>query len=425
MRSLMSSFTSARTFREGSVGLLFLLGLGTFGLIFFWLNRLALGHNSYQATIEFADAGGMQKGSPVRYRGVKVGSIAQIKPKANAIEVEIEIAGNLVIPRDSTIEANQSGLISESTIDITPKRKLLSGVAIASPMSKDCNPSLIICNGSHLKGDLGISTDALIRQSTDFAAVYSTPQFYHNVNRLLETSADAAANVATLTRELQSLSKNAKGQLSVFSGTAMTLQRATNQLTATTTKTANQFGTTASDFSATSKQASRLMNNVDSLLTSNRSALVSTLNNMTETSSQLRQTVASLSPMMNRLTQGELLKNLETLSANAAEASASLRTASKALDDPKNIVLLQQTLDAARVTFANTQKITSDVDELTGDPAFRKNLLQLVTGLSKLVSSTKEMQNDVQVSATINSMKTALESRGAGEQEAWWKGSNN
>ena len=86
--------------------------------------------------------------------------------------------------------------------------------------------------------------------------------------------------------------------------------------------TANQFSTTAS-------QASRLLNNLDNLVTTNRSSLVGALNNITETSNQLRLTVSSLSPAVNQLTQGELLKNFETLSANAAQASANLRDASK------------------------------------------------------------------------------------------------
>jgi len=43
-----------------------------------------------------------------------------------------------------------------------------------------------------------------------------------------------------------------------------------------------------------------------------------------------------------------------------------LRDVSNALNNPTNLLVLQQTLDSARVTFQNTQKITSDLDELTG-----------------------------------------------------------
>ncbi|WP_100902562.1 MlaD family protein [Nostoc flagelliforme] len=403
MRGLMTSrFASGRTFREGSVGLLLLLGVGVFGLLFLWLNRFTAAGRSYKVIVEFANAGGMQKGATVRYRGVKIGTISQVRPGPNAIDVEIEIAQtDLLLPRNVVVEANQSGLISESIIDITPKASLPSGVVIAKPLDKNCDPSLIICNGSRLKGQIGISVDELIRSSSELAATYNNPKFYRNVNRVLETTTGAATSFTALSQDLQGLTKNLRQQLNTFSATANSVQRATNQLSASSSQTINKFGATAT-------QANRLLNNLDTLLTTNRSSLVGALNNITETSNQLRVTVSSLSPAVNRFTQGELINNLETLSANAAQASANLRDASKTLNDPKNVVVLQQTLDSARVTFENSQKITSDLDELTGDPTFRQNLRQLVNGLSSLVSSTQQMQQQVQVATTLDSVKTAV-----------------
>ncbi|MBE9033679.1 MlaD family protein [aff. Roholtiella sp. LEGE 12411] len=403
MRGLMTSrFASMRTFREGSVGLLLLLGLGVFGLIFLWLNRFTAAQSSYKAIVEFTNAGGMQRGAPVRYRGVKVGNISRVQPKPNAVEVEIEIAQtDLIIPRNASVEANQSGLISESIIDITPKTTLPPGVVLAKPLEKNCDSSLIVCNGSRLQGQIGISVDDLIRSSTDLATTYTNPKFYNNVNRVLETTTGAASNFAELSEDLQALTKSLRQQLGTFSATANSVQRASNKLSTSTAKTVDQFG-------ATANQANRLLNNLDNLLTTNRSSLVGALNNITETSNQLRVTVSSLSPTVNRLTQGQLLQNLETLSTNAAQASANLRDATKTLNDPNNVVLLQQTLDSARVTFENTQKITSDLDELTGDPAFRQNLRQLVNGLSGLVSSTQQMQQQAQVATTLDSIKAAV-----------------
>jgi phospholipid/cholesterol/gamma-HCH transport system substrate-binding protein len=373
------------------------------------LNRFTAARSSYKAIVEFANAGGMQKGAPVRYRGVKVGNISNIQPKPNAIEVEIEIAQpDLIIPSQVKVEANQSGLISESIVDITPKTTLPPGTVVAKPLEKNCNPNLIVCNGSRLKGQIGISLDELIRSTTELATVYNDPRFYQKVNRLLETSSVAAISVAGLSQDIRSLSKSFQGQLGTFASTANSVQQATNKLTASTTKTVNQLGITAGQFSTTANQANRLLTNLDNLVTTNRSSLVGALNNITETSNQLRVTVSSLSPAVNRLTQGELLKNLETLSNNAAQASANLRDATKNLNDPKNAVLIQQTLDSARVTFENTQKITSDLDELTGDPTFRQNLRQLVNGLSSLVSSTQQMQQQTQVAVTLDSVKAAV-----------------
>ncbi|MBD2492774.1 MlaD family protein [Nostoc sp. FACHB-280] len=416
MRELITNrFTSRRTLREGSVGLLLLLGLGSFGAIVLWLNGVSAGRSSYKFIVEFANAGGMQKGASVRYRGVKVGKISDIQPKPNAIDVEIEIApADLIIPSDVKIDANQSGLISESIVDITPRTSLVANVK-AKPLEKGCDQSLIVCNGSRLKGQIGISVDDLIRSSTELATLYNDPKFYQRVNRLLESSAAAATSVAALSQDARGLTKGFQGQLNTFSATANSVQRATTELTASTTKTANQLSVTASQFGATAKEfgstattANRLLTNLDDLVTTNRSSLVGALNNITETSNQLRATVASLSPSLNRLTQGEVIKNLETLSANAAQASANLRDATKTLNDPKNVLLLQQTLDSARVTFENTQKITSDLDELTGDPKFRDNLRQLVNGLSGLVSSTQEMQQQIQFATTLDAMKLAV-----------------
>lgn len=411
MRDLITNrFTSQRTLREGSVGLLFLLGLGAFGVILLWLNRYTAAGSSYKAVVEFANAGGMQRGATVRYRGVKVGRISQIQPGPNAVEVEIEFAqSNLIIPRDVVIEANQTGLISESIIDITPKSSLPTGQTLPKPLDKNCDNSLIICNNSRLKGQIGISVDALIRSSTDFANTYTNPEFYQRVNRLLETSAQAATSVAALTQDFRGLTKSFQGQLGTFASTANTVQRATNELTVSTTKTVNQFGITADKFGTTATQASRLLSDLNSLLNTNRSSLVSALNNITETSNQLRLTVTNLSPSLNRLTQGELIKNLEALSANAAQASANLRNATESLNDPKNAVLLQQTLDSARLTFENTQKITSDLDELTGDSNFRQNLRQLVNGLSGLVSSTDQIEQQAKLATTLESMKAAAD----------------
>ncbi|MEM9924272.1 MAG: MlaD family protein [Cyanobacteria bacterium P01_D01_bin.50] len=420
----------SRLVREGSVGLLILLGLGVFGVIFLWLNRITAAGRTYRAIVEFRDAGGMQKGAVVRYRGVKVGNIASIQPGANTVEVEINInKRDLIIPRDVKIEANQSGLISESIIDITPVRTITRSDVDAGPLDDNCDPTLIVCDGSRLKGEIGISVDELIRYTSRISEVYSRPDVYNNVNQALKNTSLAAAQVAQLTRDVSSLTKATQQQLQTFSSAANQVASAANRVSVSTEQTINQFGTTASqlnatarqfsgtakefsgtakEISATANQASKVLANIDNLVTTNRSSLVGALNDITATSSQLRVTLNSLTPGINRLTKGELLDNLETLSANAAEASTNLRDVTKTLNDPNNLVVLQQTLDSARVTFENTQKITSDLDELTGNPKFRQNLRELVDGLGNLVSSTEQMERQVKFAATLDSVKANL-----------------
>ncbi len=400
----------SRAVREGSVGLLILLGLGVFAGLILWLRGLNLGKRSYTAVVEFANVGGIQQGATVRYRGVNVGNTLAVRPGANGVEVEIEITpADIIIPRDVRIEANQSGLISQVNIDITPLKPVPAGVVIAKPLDPNCNPTLIICDGSRLQGQIGISTDELIRSSTRFATVYSNPTLYANINAAAKNASVAAAGVTQLTRNISSLTRTTQQQVSSFSTTANSVQRAANQISASTTNTANKFGATAEQIRLTAAQANRLVTNLDSLVTTNRSSLVTALNNINQTSEQLRSTVGGLSPTLSRFNQGQLIQNLETLSANAVLASGNLRDITNALNNPTNLLVLQQTLDSARVTFQNAQKITSDLDELTGDPAFRENVRELINGLNSLVSSTDQLQQQVQVAQTLDTLTDTVD----------------
>lgn len=405
----------SRTVREGSVGLLILLGLGLFVGIALWLRGISPGKRSYTAVVEFANVSGLQQGAAVRYRGVTVGSVSDIRPAANGVEVEVEFTpADWIIPRNVIVEANQSGFLSEVNLDIRPLKQLPPGTVVAKPLENNCDRTLIICNGSRLQGQIGISFDELIRSSTRFASTYSDPALTANINAAAKNASVAAASATQLTRELSSLTKATQKQLGNFSATAGSVQQAANQIGTSTNKATNQLGATAEQIRLTSVQANRLIANLDTLVTANRSSLVTALNNISRTSDVLRSTINDLAPIVNRVNQGELIQNLETLSANAAQASANLRNASNALNDPTNALVLQQTLDSARVTFQNAQKITSDLDELTGDPQFRQNLRELVNGLSSLVSSTDQIQQQVQLAQTLDSVTAAVKNSQAG-----------
>lgn len=460
----------SRTIREGSVGLLLLLGVGCFGALILWLGGLTLGKRSYAFVVDFADAAGLREGAPVRYRGVEVGKVSAVTPGANGVAVTIEIApADQIMPADVLIEANQSGLIGETSIDITPQSRIQVGGNIATPLDADCNPEMIICDRSRLQGQIGVSFNELIRSTTDFTERFGNPIFLENINSVIKNTATATEGVTQLSQELAALSKSVREELGTFSSTASSLGRAADQISTSVDRVANQasvltnqFGSTSREFSYTADQiresaaqVSRLTSNVNNLVNQNRGNIVDTLDNLSQTSIELRTAVRGLSPVLGQVQQGQLLRNLETLSANAAQASVRFRSLSdgqffqnlevaaanaaeasqglrqlssgqlvnnletlsnnaaevsaslRDFSDPENLLVLQQTLDSARATFQNAQKITADLDDLTGDPRFRENFKQLVNGLSDLVSSTERLQHEAQVAQTLVPMANA------------------
>ncbi|XP_068642351.1 protein TRIGALACTOSYLDIACYLGLYCEROL 2, chloroplastic [Aristolochia californica] len=149
---------------EGGVGLFVISGALLFALTVAWLRGFYLRsrHRKYQTVFEFSQACGISMGTPVRIRGVTVGSVVGIVPSLRSIEAVAEIEDDkVVIPRNSLIEVNQSGLLMETMIDITPKDPL--PVPSVGPLDTDCiNEGVIVCDKQKIAGQTGVSLDALV-----------------------------------------------------------------------------------------------------------------------------------------------------------------------------------------------------------------------------------------------------------------------
>lgn len=66
-----------------------------------------------------------------------------------------------IIPRNSVVEVNQSGLLMETLIDITPQDPLPA--PSVGPIDPGClKEGLIVCEREKLKGRQGVSLDALV-----------------------------------------------------------------------------------------------------------------------------------------------------------------------------------------------------------------------------------------------------------------------
>lgn len=439
----------SRTVREGSVGFLILVGIGLFGGLVLWLRGVQIGNRTYKFTVEFASAQGMQIGTPVRYRGVAVGKVTTLKPGSNGVDVILEISpGNLVMPRDVAIEANKSGLIGEASIDITPNSILAESLITANPLSAEC-PAEIICKNSRLKGQAGVSLDELIRSTVRLTNLYTDPVLFNNIKSISENTASTAKGAAKLTQDLSSLTQTAKGEIKTLSqsvkgelgtfnqsmkgevgslnkslkgevsslnqsvkgeisGVAADVSKVAKTADSSTKAVSAAAINSANSVTKAANQITLTANELNSLVTTNRSSLVSTLNNLNQASQEIRVTVSSLSPTINRINQGQLLTNLEILSANAAQAAANLRDLSGNVNNPATFLLLQQTLDSARAALQNVHKITADVDEVTGDPAFRNNIRKLLNGLGGLFSSTEQLQQQVKVAQTLAPLSSQL-----------------
>ncbi|MDJ0571853.1 MAG: MlaD family protein [Pleurocapsa sp. MO_192.B19] len=394
----------SRTIREGSVGLLIIFSIILFGGLALWIRGIKFGAKSYQIITNFPDVNGIQLGDGVRYRGLKVGRVQDIQPETNGVEVIIEIdSSELLIPRDVTIQARSSGLIGEKFIDIIPESDLPAKTVGMNPLSSNCDSEKIICDNNIFPGEKGITLDDLLPYTYRFSRSYSEPEFVTKIDATVENSSLAAAEIANLSRDTSTLVRELQQQVANISTITKTVTDVANN-------TSTELIATAKTYQDTAEQIDRLASSVEELIAQNKTNLTTTLDTIGTTSDRLQSLVVKLDKTVDAADTEQLAANLQELTSNAAVASQNLKSVSESFSNQESLVALQQTLDSARVTFDNAQKITSDLESITGDPAFLENFRTLVDGLSNLVSTTEQLEQQIKTSQRIKPVQEALSS---------------
>lgn len=400
----------SRLFKEGLVGLFLLLGLAVFGGIIFFLKGYKFQDKTYQLTLSFENAGGLREGGRVFFRGVGVGRIVAINPSSNGVEVVTEIANGLPIPREVKVSTIRSGLLGDVSVNLIPQTELTEQAKQTNPLSKECsNQQLILCNRETINGK---ASPDLVQSLSRLADRFDDDSLFQNINDAVLNINQAGEKVSTLTDEMTSLTSTAKQDLASISqainkvgDTAQSFSNTAESLSRTADVTSEQIKLLSQDYRNIPPEITTLTRNLNQVINENRSSLSSAIASLSETTknvSQLAQSADQLVTRVNKSTDVEkIAQNIETSSANLTEISNNLLTLSQELNNPTNLVTLQQTLDSARVTFANTAKITSEIEEFTGDPQFRRNLKNLVNGLSNLVSYTEFLEKQVELATLL------------------------
>ena len=340
----------ARTLREGSVGLLVIFGVLLFGGLTLWIRGFTVGKETYKIVVDFPDVNGIQVGDGVRYRGLQVGRVEDIQPGSNGVDVVLEIdSTDFLIPKEADFEAKSSGLIGDTFVAIIPRTPLPNEAANMSPLGSNCDSDQIVCDKARLQGEKGITLDDLLPYTYRFSRSYGEPEFVERVSSTVENAGIAASEVAELTKNTTAL----------VNGLQQEVQSTSQELVAT-----------AEAFQTTAEQVNKLTGNVEQLIAQNESNLTTTLASISTTSDRLQTLVTKIDRTIDTADTEQLASNLNELTENAVVASNNLKNITESLGSDKGVVSLQQTLDSARVTFDNAQKITSDLESLTGDPCF-------------------------------------------------------
>ncbi|KAI3860386.1 hypothetical protein MKX03_032131 [Papaver bracteatum] len=203
---------------EGGVGLFVVSGAVLLALSLAWLRgfQMRSRFRKYQAVLQFTEACGISTGTAVRIRGVTVGSVIRLNSSLKSIDAVIEVEDDKIfIPRNSLIEVNQSGLLMETMIDITPRDPLPT--PSMGPLDTECaKEGLIVCDKETIKGSKGVSLDELVGIFTrlgrdmEVIGVHKTFDLAERVASVIEEANPLLAKVrdSGLLKEVEGLTKN-------------------------------------------------------------------------------------------------------------------------------------------------------------------------------------------------------------------------
>ncbi|MEM1367158.1 MAG: MlaD family protein [Cyanobacteria bacterium P01_H01_bin.15] len=389
----------SRTLREGSLGLFVLAGISLLAGSLLWLRNLQFGKAAnYRFEVSFPDINGVVEGAAVNYRGSRIGTVSAIETATADIIVVLDVESDVVIPRESEILANSAGLVGETSVDITPPVNISESALAQDPRAQNCDHNQVICAGDQVNGQPG---PQLVPTLARLNKLYGSQEFYDNLQNTAQSTSLAATRIAVLSNDLSLLAQAVLEDVDAFSSAADSIAETATE-TQTLVKNLNsvildnqaEIASALENTNATTQELNRL-------IVSSNQLVQDTNSDLNKVAQNVQTSIGLVNDQLAQLDTSNLVTNLETLTSDAATVTNNLRLLSESLNDPANIVTLQQTLDSARATFENTRKITSDLDELTGDPNFRRNIKELVNGLGNLLSTTQQLNEQLQTAQNL------------------------
>lgn len=253
---------------EAKVGAVTIVGLFLFAYIAMELSSLSLfKEKTFPIYVKFDQVNGLTSGNTVRYAGVNVGKVKEIKVLPDGVQVELDIKAGTAITRDAAVAITTDGLVGEKVVQITP------GV----------NKTELVSSGETLHGNGKNSMDAVVDNANALILKVTTlvdsmnkvagnEQTQAALREMIQNMADITANMKVLTAQLSTSmeridgdgasSAHIRNMLANMENTTMRIQNMASSLETVVTdpQTKQDLQTTLHNTAAISSRVNGLMN---------------------------------------------------------------------------------------------------------------------------------------------------------------------
>lgn len=392
------------------VGLISLVSLVLVLGVVFWLRgRTLLAGHPY--TVTFTDVDGLQESAPVNLMGIRVGFVETVQPTFVDGRYRVNVGFTIshpeldshhtAIPRGSRLTIQQSGLIGEKFLEITPPRPQSCVIDQTDATIQPNTPVVVTYQDKALTvGSLQNITfnDGDNKQTLTYQLSQANVLLPPDVTCEVHTDSEGDRPNRTIALVHDTFAQQPapdiggyftveapmrlKTFLDVQLETAEALRDTNLKIAQLLSEdTIASLSQTVANTEVLTAQAAKLLADADTLIATARGDV----HRLVDTVDSLSTSVASLSDNVNDVLEDDTLRdNLKATVASIRGASQSLETLLASND-------LTQTLAYTKDTAADTAAIMAQLREFSDDPTFQQEFRQSVTLLNQSLAELHQL----------------------------------
>lgn len=356
------------------VGILTLAGLMILLFSVLWVKGRSLSAGE-RLEIIFKDVNGMRPGSGVQMMGLRVGQVEEIIPVIEEDKTYVKLKfviteKGISIPKASTFSIQQSGLIGEQFLEITPPKLRTVYVPVISDSNvllKDDNVEIMLDKKYY---DCGLVKDIQVISTQLVPAMQRSrinTKYAYKVNYIINLPGLIIPDI--MTGKIVSQDDQKKLRIATFDGTELPYPHQTSLYTVVEPMRISDF-----------------------------------LDLQYKAAESLTETAMKVNEILSEDVIIELKDTIKNIKVVTAKASTTMDKAEKLLDTSQKD--LEQVMKMAEEVTKNFNQIAENVNSVIGDSKFQKSLMtttqevgQLAKNLNNVLNKTdsQKMAEDLQI----------------------------
>lgn len=287
---------------EVKVGAFALGGAVVLAGIITFMGAFSFGKKGYELRIDYPQVSGLMPGHVVRYAGVQVGTVKDIKVAPDKVEVIAEINDDIKIPQGALFTIAADGIMGEKFVSVVPPAQQSGGY---------------IAEGSTLKGTPGGGMDEFFASSGDlvkrmeniasaFENVFGDKEVQESMKSGFKNMNDIAENMNTFTKVMADVAVTNQQDITSMIHQINELSQRMNGTAAhiesimagvdNNGKTGQNVAAIAQNMADTSKRMENIVQSLESVATdpATQQSLKETLVNVKETSARANKILGTL-----------------------------------------------------------------------------------------------------------------------------------